>query len=69
MNENSKIWHKNPHCRFQEKNQNFVEFPDANGPGETMEECLDDLRAAVRARGDRLSAGKSDEIVGTWGTT
>lgn len=26
-----------------------VEFPEANGQGETEEECLDDLRAAVRA--------------------
>lgn len=25
-----------------------VEFPEANGQGETVEECLDDLRAAVR---------------------
>lgn len=25
-----------------------VEFPDANGQGETVEECLDDLRAAVQ---------------------
>ncbi len=25
-----------------------VEFPEANGQGETEEECLDDLRAAVQ---------------------
>ena len=25
-----------------------VEFPEANGQGETVEECLDDLRAAVQ---------------------
>ena len=25
-----------------------VEFPEANGQGETAEECLDDLRAAVQ---------------------
>lgn len=25
-----------------------IEFPEANGQGETVEECLDDLRAAVR---------------------
>jgi predicted RNase H-like HicB family nuclease len=24
-----------------------IEFPEANGQGETVEECLDDLRAAV----------------------
>jgi predicted RNase H-like HicB family nuclease len=47
-----------------------VEFPEANGQGETMEECLEDLRAAVRevieyrretatkslGRGERLEA-------------
>ncbi len=26
-----------------------IEFPEANGQGETVEECLDDLRAAVQA--------------------
>jgi predicted RNase H-like HicB family nuclease len=26
-----------------------IEFPEANGQGESAEECLDDLRAAVRA--------------------
>jgi len=26
-----------------------IEFPEANGQGETAEECLDDLRAAVHA--------------------
>jgi predicted RNase H-like HicB family nuclease len=25
-----------------------VEFPEANGQGETVEECLDDLRGAVQ---------------------
>jgi predicted RNase H-like HicB family nuclease len=25
-----------------------IEFPEANGQGETVEECLDDLRAAVQ---------------------
>jgi predicted RNase H-like HicB family nuclease len=25
-----------------------VEFPEANGQGETVEECLDDLRSAVQ---------------------
>jgi len=25
-----------------------VEFPEANGQGESMAECIDDLRAAVR---------------------
>ena len=25
-----------------------IELPEANGQGETVEECLDDLRAAVR---------------------
>jgi predicted RNase H-like HicB family nuclease len=25
-----------------------VEFPEANGQGETVEECLEDLRAAVQ---------------------
>lgn len=26
-----------------------IEFPEANGQGESVEECLDDLRAAVHA--------------------
>ncbi len=26
-----------------------IEIPEANGQGESMEECLDDLRAAVQA--------------------
>jgi len=25
-----------------------IEFPEANGQGESVEECLDDLRAAVQ---------------------
>lgn len=26
-----------------------IEFPEANGQGESLEECLEDLRAAVHA--------------------
>lgn len=26
-----------------------IEFPEANGQGESVEECLEDLRAAVQA--------------------
>jgi len=48
-----------------------IEFPEANGQGESVEECLDDLRAAVQAvleyrrqtAADSLGTGESLEIL------